>query len=111
MLKYITAMPRSFVISLLNLYRKIISPIYGNVCNYFPSCSAYAIEAIMVHGLIVGTFLSLKRILSCNPWGEHGVFHVQNRKDGKVTAGPTYAIWNPKPSILVLNHPKIIIEE
>ncbi|MFT4147966.1 MAG: membrane protein insertion efficiency factor YidD [Micrococcaceae bacterium] len=108
MLAYIIALPRSIVVTLLNCYRKIVSPSYGNVCRYFPSCSAYTTEAIIVHGLVKGSYLGGKRILSCNPWGGMGVDHVPARKDGKATAGPIYSLCNPNEGILELNHPKII---
>ncbi|MCB1284139.1 MAG: membrane protein insertion efficiency factor YidD [Microthrixaceae bacterium] len=41
-------------------------------CRFVPSCSAYAIEAITAHGPLRGTYLALRRVLRCNPWGGHG---------------------------------------
>ena len=43
------------LIGLLKLYRLVISPLYGNVCRYYPSCSAYALRAVEVHGAVKGT--------------------------------------------------------
>jgi len=43
-----------------------------NACRYSPTCSVYTIEALNKYGLFKGTYLSVKRILSCNPWGGHG---------------------------------------
>lgn len=60
------------LIGLLKLYRAIISPLYGPVCKYYPSCSAYALEAVTVHGAVKGTFLSTKRLASCHPWSLGG---------------------------------------
>ncbi|MCE1173974.1 MAG: membrane protein insertion efficiency factor YidD [Propionibacteriales bacterium] len=60
------------LIGLLKVYRAIISPLYGPVCKYYPSCSAYALEAVTVHGSIKGTFLATKRLASCHPWSLGG---------------------------------------
>ena len=60
------------LIGLLKAYRFAISPLYGQVCRYHPSCSAYALEAVTVHGSIKGSWLAVRRIARCNPWGGHG---------------------------------------
>lgn len=60
------------LIGLLKLYRLVISPLYGNVCRYYPSCSAYALEAIRVHGALRGGWLAGYRLLRCNPWSRGG---------------------------------------
>ena len=57
---------------IIKLYQFFISPLLPKACRYYPSCSAYSIEAIKRHGLFRGGFLSLKRILSCNPLFEGG---------------------------------------
>tara|TARA_Y100000591_G_C21669140_1_gene611989 strand:- start:223 stop:459 length:237 start_codon:yes stop_codon:yes gene_type:complete len=51
---------------------KFISPLFGNSCRYFPSCSDYSIEVLKTYGFFKGLLLSLKRILSCNPWSTGG---------------------------------------
>ena len=48
-------------------YKFFISPLFGHSCRYLPTCSEYSIEALKEFGLAKGTFLSLKRILSCHP--------------------------------------------
>jgi putative membrane protein insertion efficiency factor len=53
-------------------YKYAISPLKGPSCRYTPTCSQYAIEAVMKHGIIKGGWLALKRILSCHPWGGSG---------------------------------------
>ena len=55
------------LIKIIKVYKFLISPLLGNSCRYFPSCSEYTIEALSKHGTIKGTYLSLKRILSCHP--------------------------------------------
>ncbi len=56
----------------VKLYQWTISPLIGPSCRYTPTCSAYTIEALKKHGPIKGLWLSIKRIVSCNPWGGHG---------------------------------------
>ena len=55
------------VIGLIKGYKLIISPYLGPSCRYLPTCSEYSIEALKTYGLLKGTFMSLKRILSCHP--------------------------------------------
>ena len=59
-------------IVLVKFYQIFISPIFPSSCRYTPTCSNYTIEALKKHGLIKGGWLSIKRILSCNPWGGSG---------------------------------------
>ena len=60
------------LIKLVKLYKFLISPITGHSCRYLPTCSDYCIEALKTYGLLKGLFLSLRRILSCNPWSSGG---------------------------------------
>ena len=53
-------------------YRLIFSPWVGHNCRYDPTCSAYALEALRVHGGLKGGWLALRRILRCHPWGGAG---------------------------------------
>ena len=55
------------LIKLIKGYRFFISPLFGQSCRYLPTCSEYSIESLKTFGLAKGTFLSLKRILSCHP--------------------------------------------
>lgn len=57
---------------LIKFYRLCISPLKPPSCRYTPTCSEYAIEALKKHGLIKGSYLAAKRILSCHPWGGSG---------------------------------------
>ena len=63
---------RYLLIGLLRLYRLLISPLYGQVCRYHPSCSAYALEAVTVHGSIKGSWLAVRRVARCHPWALGG---------------------------------------
>ena len=62
----------NILIKLIKFYRFLISPLLGNSCRYLPTCSEYSIDALKTFGLFQGLFLSVKRILSCNPWGSGG---------------------------------------
>lgn len=63
---------KALLIGFLKLYRLIVSPLYGNVCRYYPSCSAYALEAVQVHGARKGVGLSARRLSRCHPWNLGG---------------------------------------
>ncbi len=63
---------KAILIALLRGYRAAISPLYGQVCKYYPSCSAYALEAVTVHGAWRGTGLALRRLGHCHPWSLGG---------------------------------------
>lgn len=60
------------LIGLIKTYRATISPIYGQVCRYHPSCSAYALEAVRQHGGMRGTVLTVRRLGRCHPWAAGG---------------------------------------
>ncbi len=60
------------LIGLLKVYRLVVSPLYGNVCRYYPSCSAYALRAVEVHGAVRGSWLAARRLLRCHPWTPGG---------------------------------------
>ena len=59
------------LISIIYIYKKIPGP-WHNSCRHIPTCSSYGIEAISEYGSIKGSYLTLKRILRCNPWGTSG---------------------------------------
>lgn len=61
------------LIALIRVYQWGISPWLGPRCRYVPTCSHYAVEALKKHGLLKGTWLALRRISRCHPWGGHGV--------------------------------------
>lgn len=56
----------------VRFYRVAISPLFPPCCRFTPSCSEYAIEALRIHGPLRGTWLALRRILRCHPWGGSG---------------------------------------
>lgn len=64
---------RKFFILIISLYRYAVSPFLGNNCRFHPSCSHYAQDAIALHGIFKGIYLTLRRIGKCHPWHEGGV--------------------------------------
>lgn len=68
----IALIPRNLGILLLTGYRATISKMYGDVCRYFPSCSAYAVAAVQQHGLVRGSGMAIARIARCHPWAAGG---------------------------------------
>jgi putative membrane protein insertion efficiency factor len=68
------------LILLVRFYQGAISPFTPAACRYEPTCSSYMIEALQKHGFLFGTYLGLKRILSCNPWGGKGYDPVPEKK-------------------------------
>lgn len=95
--RFVRDLPRNVLILLLRAYRAIVSPLYGQVCRFYPSCSAYALEAVTVHGAVRGSYLAVRRLARCHPWNSGGLDPVpdghRHWPDGRT------------PRIVVLNHP------
>ncbi|WP_221584567.1 membrane protein insertion efficiency factor YidD [Microbacterium sp. G2-8] len=70
--RLIPVVPRDLGILLLLVYRATISKTYGDVCKYYPSCSAYAVTAVQQHGLVRGSGMAAARIARCHPWATGG---------------------------------------
>ena len=77
------------VIALLRAWRFAISPLYGQVCRYHPSCSAYALEAVTQYGAARGGWLALRRLSRCHPWAAGGYDPVPPRADTAASPTPT----------------------
>lgn len=71
-LRSVPLWPRNTMIGLVTAYRAVISPIYGDVCKYYPSCSAYAVGSLQQHGALKGTAKAIARIARCHPWARGG---------------------------------------
>lgn len=70
---------KHLIVALLRAYRLVLSPLYGPTCRYYPSCSAYALEAVQVHGAARGGWLAARRLARCHPWTPGGVDPVPPR--------------------------------
>lgn len=73
---FVWLLPRNAGVLLIRAYRAVVSPLYGDVCRYYPSCSAYGLGAVQHRGLVVGSSLTAWRIVRCNPWSRGGVDDV-----------------------------------
>ncbi len=60
------------LIGLIQAYRWLLSPVLGSHCRFYPSCSAYGVEALRVHGGLRGSWLLARRIVRCHPWHAGG---------------------------------------
>ena len=60
------------LIGLIRLYQITLSPWIGGACRYTPTCSNYGIQALEKYGAFKGSWLTIKRVVSCNPWGGSG---------------------------------------
>lgn len=71
---------------LIRSYQLLISPVLGPSCRYLPSCSDYAAEAIERHGALAGTWLAVRRLARCHPWGGSGYDPVpeQHRREHSI---------------------------
>jgi len=96
---------KTALIALLRFYKVAVSPMLGNRCRFFPSCSDYAREAIQYHGAAHGTYLAAKRLCRCHPFSAGGIDLVPVppsaagcvQQDGSTVAAPV-ADSAPSPS-------------
>ena len=68
------------LLAVLGFYRAAVSPALAPACRYYPSCSAYALEAVAVHGALRGTGLAIWRLLRCQPFHPGGYDPVPPKK-------------------------------
>lgn len=67
----------------LKAYKWTLSPLIGRYCRYLPTCSEYAAQALIEHGPVRGSYLSIRRVCRCNPFGGSGYDPVPPRKSKK----------------------------
>ena len=70
-------------IGAVKLYQAVISPLMPQTCRHLPTCSEYTIEALRAYGPFKGTYLSIKRIISCRPGGSHGYDPLPEKDSSK----------------------------
>ena len=71
--------PASALIWVIGGYRRFVSPLLGPHCRFYPSCSAYAQEALATHGVVRGGWLAVRRLGRCHPWNPGGIDRVPGR--------------------------------
>lgn len=64
--------PQTALLAGITLYQWLVSPLLGQKCRFYPSCSHYAIDALKKYGAIQGVWLTTKRLLKCHPWHPGG---------------------------------------
>lgn len=96
--KRIVHLPRVAGRGLIAIYRYTLSPLIGFHCRHLPTCSAYADEALARHGLWAGGWMTLARLLRCQPFGTHGIDNVPARSDRMRWYLPwRYGRWSWRP--------------
>ena len=89
------------LIGFVKLWRRVLSPGYGEVCKFHPSCSTYGLRALEVHGGIRGSWLMVRRISRCHPWSMGGVDYVPGTTEARDWAEqetPTSPSGAPRPA-------------
>lgn len=74
---------RFMLIAIIKFYKYFISPLLGNRCRFYPSCSSYSLEALQLHGAILGSYLTLRRLLRCHPFHAGGIDPVPEKFGNK----------------------------
>ena len=72
-MKFVVALPQTFLIGLVKAYRLLLSPSLGSSCRFEPSCSLYSLQALHQHGAVLGSYLTLHRLARCHPWCDGGI--------------------------------------
>ena len=80
LVKLLTRLFSGFLLLVIKLYQYLISPVLGNNCRFYPSCSSYTKEAIEVHGPLKGVYLGARRIIKCHPYNEGGIDLVPDKE-------------------------------
>ena len=75
------------LIAPIRWYQRWISPALPPTCRFYPSCSAYAVRALEIHGPVLGLYLAIRRLLRCHPWTPGGIDQVPPK--GKWSSTPT----------------------
>jgi len=72
-LRGLSRVPALLLLGLFRGWQLFVSPLYGQTCRFYPSCSAYGVEAVRRHGAVRGVWLTTRRLLRCHPWNPGGV--------------------------------------
>lgn len=85
MIHGLVKLPSLFLRLMIRLYQLFIAPLLGPRCRFYPSCSAYAAEAVTRHGALMGSWLAVKRIARCHPWNAGGFDPVPETPNPNLT--------------------------
>jgi uncharacterized protein len=73
LLRAVSRVPALLLLGFFRAWQLFVSPLYGQTCRFYPSCSAYGVEAVRRHGAVRGAWLTARRLLRCHPWNPGGV--------------------------------------
>ena len=76
---FVVRVPSLLLMALVRVYQLFVSPLFAGSCRFYPSCSAYGLQALRVHGAMRGTWLTVRRLLRCHPWNPGGVDEVPTK--------------------------------
>jgi len=82
LLGYLQGLGQTLLVGSLQAYKLLISPLLGSHCRYHPSCSVYAQTSVQRFGVCKGSWLALRRLLRCGPWGAGGIDEVPDVEPG-----------------------------
>ena len=85
---------KSLLLAALRIYKNWVSPALPAACRYVPTCSEYAMQAVEEHGALRGSWLALRRLARCHPFGGHGVDQVPPREHNQC-CGPRHSELHP----------------
>lgn len=89
LVRLVPRLPALLLVLVLRAYQLLVSPMLGPTCRFYPSCSAYAVDALRTHGLFRGVWLTARRLLRCHPWNPGGVDPVPPRARRPSRQAPT----------------------
>jgi uncharacterized protein len=95
-------LPVTMLIALVRAYRFLLSPWLGSSCRFEPTCSAYSLQALEMHGAAAGTYLTLARLVRCHPWCDGGHDPVPTHAVGLFKRGLSGA---PRPDLAMPSPP------
>ena len=94
----ISRWPAEILVAPIRFYQRFITPYTPATCRYYPTCSAYAVTALRTRGALVGTALTVWRLLRCNPWSDGGVDHVPARGWRREPTAPVGSCSHDEPA-------------
>jgi putative membrane protein insertion efficiency factor len=103
----ITRWPAEVLVAPIRFYQRFITPYTPATCRYYPTCSAYAVTALRTRGALVGTGLTVWRLLRCNPWSDGGVDHVPARGRRREPTEPAGSCSHGAPAEPVTDSPGV----
>ena len=67
------------LVASIRFYQLLVSPVLGKNCRFHPSCSQYALESVKMHGILLGSWLAIKRLIRCHPGFQGGVDYTPKK--------------------------------